>query len=140
MNNRDCIFCQIASGTKPSYEVYQNGDYMAFLDISPRTRGHMLVVPKAHHRWVDEVPDIGGYFAVAGMVARAAKRSLKADWVQFLTVGEEVAHAHIHIIPRYVGDGHGSIISLSRVLTFSKEELEQIAESIQTELKGGEVL
>lgn len=126
-----CPFCQIIAGKAPAHLVYEDGRVLAFLDIRPRTRGHSLVIPKSHDRWVDEVPDLGELFAAAGKVARAAKRALAADWIQFLTIGEEVEHAHIHVIPRFRADGHGAIINLARVLPFSDDQMEETARAIR---------
>ena len=65
----DCIFCKIVAGEIPSHKVYEDSDYLAFLDIRPLNPGHTLVVPKKHYRWVWDDPDIGKYYQAVGRVA-----------------------------------------------------------------------
>ena len=62
-SDQNCIFCKIISGTIPSYKIYEDVNFLAFLDIHPQTPGHAQVIPKNHHRWVWDVPNIGEYFA-----------------------------------------------------------------------------
>ena len=95
----DCIFCAIASGSIPSHTVYEDASYRAFLDIHPLNPGHVLVIPKEHYRWVWDVPDIGGYYAVVGKIANALRKTLHTEWVVGIVVGEEVPHAHIWVFP-----------------------------------------
>ena len=60
----NCIFCKIVSGEIPSYKVYEDNEFMAFLDVRPLNLGHTLVIPKKHYRWVWDVPNIGEYYEV----------------------------------------------------------------------------
>lgn len=131
---QDCIFCKIANGKAPSHKVAENSEFMAFLDINPNTKGHSLVVPKKHYRWVWDVPNFGEYFEFAKKIGLASMKGLKADWVHFITVGKDVPHAHIHIIPRYPNDGHGVIINGDLHQKFSDDEMKKIAEAIKKEL------
>ena len=99
---KNCKFCEIATKSKkhPLF-LARTEKFMAFLDTNPRTLGHSLVIPQAHYRWVDEVPEFGAYFEFARQVARAIRKALKPIWLQYLTIGEIIPHAHIHLIPRY---------------------------------------
>lgn len=128
---KDCIFCKIVKGEIPSYKVYQDKDFFAFLDINPNTKGHSLVVPKKHYRWTYDVPNFGEYFEIAKKIALASLEGLNAEWVSFYTVGVDVPHAHIHIIPRYKNDLHGPIVDTHVHEKFSNEEMKEIADKIR---------
>jgi len=123
----DCIFCKIVAGEVASYKVYEDNDFLAFLDIRPLTRGNTLVIPKNHHRWVDDVPNFGEYFEVARKIGQASKKAFSASWVCYLTIGLEVPHAHIRVIPRYNNDLHEELVTLDKTENYSKGEMNQIA-------------
>src|SRR3989344_146304 len=112
--NQTCIFCQIVKGKIPAMIVYEDKDFMAFLDIRPLTRGNTLVIPKKHHRWVIDVADFGAYWQVAKTVGLAISKAFQPDWVCFLTLGLEVDHAHIRVIPRYKDDLHGVVVDIDK--------------------------
>lgn len=131
----DCVFCSIISGKSKAHKLYEDERYIAILDHRPRTRGHSLVIPKKHTRWVYEVEDFAGFFEVAKKVALACIQGLKADWLQFLTIGEAVPHAHLQVIPRYRGDRHGAVIDLGTVERLSSKEMAQITEKIRGKLE-----
>jgi histidine triad (HIT) family protein len=97
MNN--CIFCKIISGEIPSYKVYEDENFLAFLDIHPQSSGHTQVIPKKHFRWVWQVPNVGEYFEVVRKIALAQQKSFKTDFILSKIVGDEVEHAHIWIYP-----------------------------------------
>jgi len=105
----DCIFCGIVAGTIPSTKVYEDEKTYAFMDISPATEGHLLVVPKAHAKNLLEIP-ADDLAAVAQTGQRLAKRIVEvlgADGVNLInSCGEKawqtVFHFHLHVIPRYV--------------------------------------
>ncbi|MEI7463544.1 MAG: HIT domain-containing protein, partial [Candidatus Taylorbacteria bacterium] len=59
-----CIFCKIINKEIPANIIYEDADFLAFLDIRPLSPGHMLVIPKKHYRWVWDVPNVGEYFEV----------------------------------------------------------------------------
>ncbi|OGG63644.1 hypothetical protein A3D66_02970 [Candidatus Kaiserbacteria bacterium RIFCSPHIGHO2_02_FULL_50_9] len=96
---QDCVFCKITRGEIPSIKIYEDADYLAFMDIRPRAPGHALVIPKQHYRWVWDVPDIGTYFEKARDVARAIQKAFSTDMVHSKVEGEEVHHAHIWLYP-----------------------------------------
>ncbi len=97
----DCLFCNIVKGELPTFKIYEDDHYLAFLDISPRTPGHTLVIPKAHFRWVYDVTEFGEYWEVAKKITQAMQKSLSPKYVAYLTFGTEISHAHIHIVPMY---------------------------------------
>lgn len=126
----NCIFCKIANGEIPCSKVYEDNEYLAFLDIGPVNKGHTLVIPKKHFRWVYDVTEHGKYWTVAQRLAQAMIKNLHASYVMFVTWGEEVHHAHIHVIPRYEDDGIVGFPDFKNKKTFSKEEMKQIADKI----------
>ena len=95
----DCIFCKIIRREIPAHIVYEDVDFLAFLDIHPQSPGHAQVIPKKHCRWVWDVANLGAYFEAVGTVARAQQKAFKNEWVLCRIVGDEVAHAHIWVFP-----------------------------------------
>ncbi|MBN2567493.1 HIT family protein [Candidatus Woesearchaeota archaeon] len=108
----DCIFCRIAKGEIPSAKVFEDAEHIAFLDISPVNKGHTLVVPKAHVETMLDM-DSRAWMRLMGRSRAIAKAIVKATGCDGYNVfmnnrpsaGQEVPHAHIHIIPRFSGDG-----------------------------------
>lgn len=107
-----CVFCEILAGRLPSSRVYEDDLVIAFTDIRPLTPGHLLVIPREHAGCLDELDeDLGArVFTVASRLARALRRSgFCAGTDMFLAdgalAGQEVFHVHLHVIPRYPGDG-----------------------------------
>lgn len=96
-NGAGCIFCKIVQGDVPAHKVYEDADFLAFLDIRPLSPGHALVIPKMHHRYVWDVEDIGGYFKIVRSVARALQTVSGTDEVYMKVIGEEVLHAHVWV-------------------------------------------
>ncbi len=132
----DCIFCKIVKGEIPCYKVYEDDLFLAFLDINPVAAGHVLLVPKKHYRWVYDVPEFEKYWKIAQKIALAIKNSsLNPDFVTFLTIGNEVPHSHIHIIPRNNSDQVGSVLSSIPHQKFSGEEFSKITTTIKDSLK-----
>jgi histidine triad (HIT) family protein len=96
---QDCIFCKMVKGEVPCYKVYEDENFLAFLDINPQSPGHVQVIPKEHFRYVWDVPNAGDLFKVAKKVATAQQKAFKTDWVLSRIVGDEVHHAHIWVYP-----------------------------------------
>ena len=112
--DNDNIFAKILRGEIPAIRVYEDDDVLAFMDIMPRSTGHMLVIPKAAARnLLDAEPEaLAACVTVAQKLARAAKAALGADGItlqQFSEAagGQEVFHLHFHVIPRYEGVAMG---------------------------------
>lgn len=95
----DCIFCKIVRREIPAHVVYEDDDFLAFLDIRPLAPGHTLVIPKKHYRWVWDVENISDYFEVVTKIARTQRSAFRCDQVLSRIVGEEIPHAHIWIYP-----------------------------------------
>ena len=95
----NCIFCKIVSGEIPAIKIYEDDNFLAFLDIHPQAPGHAQVIPKTHYRWVWDVPDVGEYFEVVRKIANAQQKAFGTDWVLSKMVGDEVTHAHIWVFP-----------------------------------------
>ncbi len=129
----NCIFCKIAKGEIPCDKVYEDDKYLAFLDIRPLNKGHCLVIPKKHFRWVWDVEE-KDYFVPAKKVANALKKTFNTDLVFSIVWGTEVPHAHIQLIPRLPDDGHGAFLDVKNHKNISREEMQQIAENIKKNL------
>ena len=104
----DCIFCAIAAGEIPSFKVYEDDLVVAYLDINPFTKGHTLVIPKAHSQDLLETPDetLAAIIARVKKVAAHLKAALPCDGFNILqnngeAAGQTVHHVHFHIVPRY---------------------------------------
>lgn len=102
----NCIFCEIVAGNIPSYKIYENEKYLAFLDVFPKTTAQMLVIPKKHIEWVWDVPNIGEYYEVAAKVARHI-REVSGQPVRQMVYGFQVPHAHIQLRPGRENDLSG---------------------------------
>ncbi|MFZ2167693.1 MAG: HIT domain-containing protein [Minisyncoccia bacterium] len=94
-----CIFCKIVRKEIPVHVVYEDDDFLAFLDIHPQSPGHTQVIPKQHYRWVWDVPNIGAYFEVVKKIAQAQQKAFQTDWILSKIVGDEVTHAHVWVFP-----------------------------------------
>lgn len=126
-----CVFCKIIKGETPSYKIYESENFLSFLDIRPLTKGNALVVPKRHCKWVYEVPNFGEYFEVARNVGLATQKAFGAKWICFLTLGLEVPHAHIRVVPRYKKDLHGVVVDINVYEKFDKKKMAEIAKEIK---------
>jgi histidine triad (HIT) family protein len=107
----ECLFCKIVAGELPSTRVYEDDRVVAIMDIFPATRGHVLVIPRAHATDVHEIaePDLAAAASVAKLLAGRAVSGLRADGVTIMqsngaAAWQTVFHYHVHVIPRYVGD------------------------------------
>jgi histidine triad (HIT) family protein len=111
MAEDDCIFCKILAGELPATVVAEDERTLAFMDINPATRGHVLVIPREHSRNLIDVgeEDLQACALAAQRVARLQREKLGADGVNLLNSSESVAwqtvfHFHVHVIPRYHDD------------------------------------
>lgn len=100
----NCIFCKIVKKEIPAEIVYEDDNFLAFLDIRPIAPGHVQIIPKKHYRWVWDVPNAGEFFEVARKIALAQKKAFNADIVRSQVYGEEIPHAHIWVWPETIGD------------------------------------
>jgi histidine triad (HIT) family protein len=95
---KDCIFCKLISGEIPSYKVYEDANFMAFFDISQFTPGHTLVVPKNHVRFIWDIENYAEFYKVVNKIV-AHYRSIGFKYVDSLSFGRMVAHAHLQLVP-----------------------------------------
>lgn len=124
------IFSKIISGEIPAYKVAESNDYLAFLDVNPLTKGHVLVIPKKETDYIFDIDDEGyvGMWIFAKIVSQGIKKVFPCRKVGVAVVGLEVAHAHIHLIPlNHVHDMNFEKPKLS----FPESEMAQIAEQIR---------
>jgi len=131
----DCVFCMIRDGKIPSAKVYDDERTLAFMDINPLTRGHCLVATKAHAATLYdlEVEDLKAAAATAKKVAGALQRALNPDGLNMLQANgaaafQSVPHFHLHLIPRWTGDGKGFDWKL---VPGSREEIAGTADRIR---------
>lgn len=100
-----CIFCTIARKEIPAHVVYEDDDFLAFMDVNPRAAGHVQVISKQHTRWVWDVPAIGRYFEIVRDIAKAEQKAFGIELIRSQVFGDEVAHAHVWVWPNEsVGD------------------------------------
>ncbi|MBI2672235.1 HIT family protein [Candidatus Woesearchaeota archaeon] len=128
---KDCIFCKIGKKEIPADIIYEDKEFIAFLDIRPLNLGHTLIIPKKHYRWIWDVDNFGEYFEVVKRIEKGIVKTLKPLRVLVLVFGEEVHHAHTHLVPRFENDGHSGTITLGLLKEISKEEMKKIAEKIR---------
>ncbi|WP_061960772.1 HIT family protein [Demequina flava] len=113
--NDDCVFCAIVADPSSDHVVWDEDGVIAFMDINPVTDGHLLVVPKEHSQGLTDMPaeTAARVMQVAQELARALRASdLRCEGVNlFFAEGEaalqEIFHSHLHVLPRYEGDGFG---------------------------------
>lgn len=108
----DCIFCKIVTGNISSTKIYEDDKFLAFLDLSPVNEGHALLIPKEHSPNFAELnPELGTQLvAISQQLGKAMKEGLGADGINIVNnwgkaAGQQVFHTHIHLIPRFIGDG-----------------------------------
>ncbi|MDP4010996.1 MAG: HIT domain-containing protein [Candidatus Roizmanbacteria bacterium] len=125
----DCIFCNIINKKLPSHMMYEDANYCAFLDIFPQVKGHALVIPKKHYRWVNDVPEFGEYWEVAKKVGLMIQKKLSSSYISYVTIGNEVPHAHIHILPQSTDKLEG--FHFDPVFKMENTEIENLAHKIK---------
>lgn len=132
----DCVFCKIVKGEIPCHKIYEDDNFLAFLDINPVSFGHTLLIPKNHFRWVYDVSNFGEYWKVAQKIALAIQESsLNPKYISFLTMGDDVAHAHIHIIPRYNNDSIQPILHSIPHIKPTKMQFSEIVQKIKNSIE-----
>ena len=127
------IFSRIATGEIPCYKIAENEHYFAFLDISPLTPGHTLVIPKREVDYMYDLNDveIAEINVFAKKVAMAIQKSIPCKRIGIAVIGLEVPHAHIHLIPI---QKEKDMLFSNPKLKLSTEEMEKIAAEIRAQL------
>ena len=130
----NCIFCKIAAGEIPSKAIYEDDDFKVILDLGPATKGHALILPKAHAANLFELDDAvaAKVLVLAKKLALNMKEKLKCDGLNLVqnngaVAGQTVNHFHLHLIPRYENDGQTILWKPGEV---TQEELEEIRKQI----------
>ncbi len=123
------IFSRIIAGEIPCYKVAEDDSFLAFLDISPLTKGHLLVLPKVEIDYIFDLDDelYTNLHLFAKKVAIALKKAIPCERVGVTVIGLEVPHTHIHLMPI---NGVNDMNFERKKLSFSKEEMQEIADSI----------
>lgn len=137
-----CVFCRIIAGQVPADIVYEDERVLAFLDINPAASGHTLVIPKAHTNKVESLTPEDAE-ALFRMLHRLIRPIREAVGCQATTIGindgpgsgQEVPHVHIHIIPRYTGDGGSIIQATVHTSRPTHQQFKETAEKIRNAIE-----
>ena len=134
MRDENCIFCKIANGEIPSGTIYEDELFRVILDLGPATRGHALILPKDHASDLYELPEetAAGAMKVAKQIALKMKEKLHCDGLNLVqnngeAAGQTVKHFHLHLIPRYEGDGQEILWNPGSA---TKEELDEVRKEL----------
>ncbi len=137
----DCLFCKIIDGSIPSTKIYEDEYVYAFMDISPLTKGHTLLIPKEHVANVFEMSEdtAANLFKVAPRIANAIKDSFKPAGMNLLNnngapAGQSVFHFHLHFIPRYDETDGYKPTWITKQDEFTPDILTGLAEEIKANL------
>lgn len=135
--SKDCVFCKIVAKTLPSFTIFENEDYIAFLDAAPFNTGHTLVCPKRHGEtlWDMTEPEIGGLFALTARISKAIVRATQMDGFRLVqnngeAANQVVAHVHVHVIPVKMHE-KGRWMDRKKL---EADQMKQIADSIREAL------
>jgi histidine triad (HIT) family protein len=139
----DCVFCDIIQGKAPASTVYADEQVIAFMDIQPVNVGHLLVVPKAHasHLADLDAQTCGHMFRVGQQLAGALRASgVPCEGVNLFladgqAAGQDVSHVHLHVIPRFLGDGFGFHFGPDYGQVLARGSLDQTAAAIRSGLQ-----
>jgi histidine triad (HIT) family protein len=136
----DCVFCKIRDGAIPSAKLYEDERTFAIMDINPLNPGHCLVILKRHAPTIfdADAEDLGAAITAAKRVATALRAALKPDGLNMLQANgaaafQSVPHLHLHLIPRFTGDGKGFDWKL---VAGNRDEILANAEKIKAALGG----
>ncbi len=127
------IFTKIVNNEIPAYKVAEDENYLAFLDIFPVAKGHVLVITKKEVDYIFDLEDelYSGLQLFAKKIAAGLKKAIPCEKVGVLVLGLEVPHAHIHLVPM---QNEGDLLNFSEKKKFTPEEFEEIAQLISKSL------
>lgn len=130
-----CIFCEIVNKEIPASVVYEDENVLSFLDIMPANKGHALIIPKKHYEFLHDIPDeeLGDIMKVVKKIAKALSLSIGNGAYNIVMnngkeSGQVVPHAHIHIVPRFSGDGLRLNWSPGK---YKDKEIDEVRENIK---------
>ncbi|WP_346917594.1 HIT family protein [Clostridium sp.] len=134
----DCIFCKIVKGELPSNLVYEDDLIMCFLTIEPINEGHVLIIPKNHYLDTDEIPTevVTSMMVLSKRIVKVIKEKYSPDGYSIMQNGGEfndIGHYHMHVFPRYKGDGFGWTFS-DKKHDFSQEIAKELKERLDKEI------
>lgn len=137
MRDDNCIFCKLANGDIPTNMIYEDDMFAVILDASPATRGHALILPKEHAANIYELSDetASRIFVLAKKMAAKMAELLKCDGFNIVqnngeVAGQTVFHFHMHLIPRYKGDGNEEKLCWNHQ-EFTPEEMKEICDLLK---------
>ncbi|MEI3340164.1 MAG: HIT family protein [Eubacterium sp.] len=137
MRDENCIFCKLANGDIPTNMIYEDDMFAVILDASPATRGHALILPKEHAANIYELSEetASRIFVLAKKMAAKMTELLKCDGFNIVqnngeVAGQTVFHFHMHLIPRYKGDGNEEKLCWNHQ-TFTPEEMKEICDLLK---------
>ena len=126
----NCIFCKIANGEIPAATLYEDEDFRVILDLGPASKGHALILPKAHAANIYELSDemAAKVMVLAKKMAGALTKALNCDGFNIVQnngecAGQTVFHFHMHLIPRYKEDNVGITWKPGELTDKDKEEI-----------------
>jgi histidine triad (HIT) family protein len=124
----NCIFCKIIKGEIPCVKIWEDKNYLAFLDVNPVSEGHALLIPKKHTDYLFDINDLeySDLFLKAKELAVLLKSKIQPKKVGIVVEGFGVAHAHIHLVPI----NHAGELDSINAKKASAEELQKVAEKI----------
>ncbi|UCH37694.1 MAG: HIT family protein [Candidatus Bathyarchaeota archaeon] len=130
---KECPFCNLVNHTSPASYVYEDDAVLAFMDIRPISKGHVLVIPKTHYQNIYEIPsnEVSYLFKIVKKIALAMKKALSVDGLSIAQnngaiAGQVIFHLHIHLIPRY-----NHIARRKERWTMTQDQLDTLAAKIQ---------
>jgi len=134
----DCIFCKIVKGDLPCNLVYENDLIMSFLTIEPIKEGHVLIIPKSHYLDTDEIPTevVTSMMVLSKRIVKVIKEKYSPDGYSVMQNGGEfndIGHYHMHVFPRYKGDGFGWTFS-DKKHNFSQEIAKELKIMLDKEI------
>ena len=137
MMNDNCIFCKLANGVFATNSIYEDENFNVILDVSPATKGHALILPKAHYADIHEMPSdlLAEAIKVAQKVIKHATPILGCDGYNVLqnngtAAGQTVFHYHMHLIPRYEKDDNKALLNWTPG-SVSEESLKALREQLK---------
>jgi histidine triad (HIT) family protein len=127
------IFSKILNGKIPCYKVYEDDEFLAFLDVFPVSKGHVLVIPKKETDYIFDIEDqsYARMWQFAKKISKALKLSVSCERIGISVIGLEVAHAHIHLLP--INSLEDMNFSKPK-MRFSNQEFEEIADTIASNI------
>jgi len=137
-----CVFCKIVNGDAPSSKVYEDKNFLAFMDLNPVNKGHVLIIPKKHSELMSttDAQLLQKFMVIAERVGSAIRKSgVKCDGINLFladgeAAGQEVFHIHLHLIPRFKKDGFGFKFPKGYGKKSERNESDDIAEMIKNSM------